>query len=262
MKALVFGVDPGPVEPPPPDANRLQRNLATTQSSLANSMQRLSSGLRVNSAKDDAAGLAIAETMTSQVRGQAVAIRNANDAISMAQTGEGALGSISGMLQRMRELAVQAANGTNNDTARTNLQTEFSELQAEITRTTTATTFNGQAVLTGSTSVVFQVGADAASAANTISISGANMGTGALATATGTSLGALLLPVGALGAWEYYRNGHVNVRASLLLALGLLVGAYFGARLNQVLSPVQAKRAFAVFLVVVAVRLWVTAKPR
>ena len=78
--------------------------------------------------------------------------------------------------------------------------------------------------------------------------------------ATGTSLGALLLPVGALGAWEYYRNGDVDVRASGLLAAGLLVGAYGGARLNQLLSPVQAKRAFAVFLALVAVRLWVTAR--
>jgi uncharacterized membrane protein YfcA len=82
------------------------------------------------------------------------------------------------------------------------------------------------------------------------------------ARATGTSLGALLLPVGALGAWEYYRNGNVDPRASVLVAAGLLVGAYFGARLNQLLSPVQAKRAFAVFLMVIAVRLWVTAKPK
>lgn len=80
------------------------------------------------------------------------------------------------------------------------------------------------------------------------------------ATATGTSLASLLLPVGALGAWAFYRNGHVDVRASFLLALGLFVGAYFGAQLNQLLSPVQAKRAFAVFLVLVAVRMWATAK--
>ena len=80
--------------------------------------------------------------------------------------------------------------------------------------------------------------------------------------ATGTSLGALLLPVGALGAYEYWRNGDIDLRASLLLAVGLFFGAFVGAKLNQVLSPVQAKRAFAVFLVMVAVRLWVTAKPR
>ena len=79
-------------------------------------------------------------------------------------------------------------------------------------------------------------------------------------TATGTSLGALLLPVGALGAWEYWRNGHLNVRASLLIALGLFFGAWFGARLNQTLTPMQAKRTFAVFLVVVAVRMWASAK--
>jgi uncharacterized membrane protein YfcA len=82
------------------------------------------------------------------------------------------------------------------------------------------------------------------------------------ARATGTSLGALLLPVGALGAWEFYRNGNVDVRASALVAAGLFFGAYVGARLNQILSPVQAKRAFALFLVVVAVRLWMTAKPK
>ena len=80
------------------------------------------------------------------------------------------------------------------------------------------------------------------------------------ATATGTSLGALLLPVGALGAWEYYRTGNLDVRSSLLLAVGLFFGAYVGARLNHVLSPVQAKRAFAVFLVLVAARLWMTAR--
>lgn len=80
--------------------------------------------------------------------------------------------------------------------------------------------------------------------------------------ATGTSLGALLLPVGALGAWEYYKHGNVDIRASLMVAAGLAVGAFFGARLNQTLSPVQAKKAFAVFLLVVAVRMWLTAKPK
>ena len=109
-----------------------QRNLNASQTSLATSMQRLSSGLRVNSAKDDAAGLAIAERMNSQVRGMSVAIRNANDAISLAQTAEGALGKIGDNLQRMRELAIQSANATNSAGDRSNLQKEFLELQSEI----------------------------------------------------------------------------------------------------------------------------------
>jgi len=138
-----------------------QRNLGTSQSSLATSMQRLSSGLRVNSAKDDSAGLAIAERMSAQVRGMNVAIRNANDAISLAQTAEGAIGKISDMLQRMRELAVQSANATNSADDRTNLNAEYGQLAAEITRTIGATKFNGQAILgTDAGAKVFQVGAN------------------------------------------------------------------------------------------------------
>jgi flagellin len=137
-----------------------QRNLNTSQSSLATSMQRLSSGLRVNSAKDDAAGLAIAERMNTQVRGMNVAIRNANDAISLAQTAEGALGKIGDMLQRMRELAVQSANATNSPADRDNLQAEYLQLGEEITRTVGSTRFNGQAILTTTGTLSFQVGAD------------------------------------------------------------------------------------------------------
>jgi len=138
-----------------------QRNLNASQSSLAVSMQRLSSGLRVNSAKDDAAGLAIAERMNTQVRGMTVAARNANDGISLAQTAEGALGKVGDMLQRMRELAVQAANGTNNGNDRTALNNEFVQLQTEVSRLVRNTTFNGSQVLTGpSTSFIFQVGAN------------------------------------------------------------------------------------------------------
>src|SRR6185436_3318432 len=111
-----------------------QRNLNTSQSSLATSMQRLSSGLRVNSAKDDAAGLAIAERMNTQVRGLNVAARNANDGISLAQTAEGALGKVGEMLQRMRELAVQSSNATNNSTDRAALQQEVAQLKEEIDR--------------------------------------------------------------------------------------------------------------------------------
>ncbi len=138
-----------------------QRNLGTSQSSLSTSMQRLSSGLRVNSAKDDSAGLAIAERMQAQVRGMNVAVRNANDAISMAQTAEGAIGKIGDMLQRMRELAVQSANATNSKDDRSNLNAEFKELQSEITRTITATKFNGKAVLgSDAGTLTFQVGAN------------------------------------------------------------------------------------------------------
>jgi len=137
-----------------------QRNLSMSQSSLATSMQRLSSGLRVNSAKDDAAGLAIAERMNTQVRGMHVAMRNANDGISMAQVGEGALGKISDMFQRMRELAVQSANGTNSSQDRVSLNQEFVQLAQEATRTLGGTQFNGQSVLATTNNSVFQVGAN------------------------------------------------------------------------------------------------------
>jgi flagellin len=138
-----------------------QRNLTASQGSMATSMQRLSSGLRVNSAKDDAAGLAIAERMQSQVRGMSVAMRNANDAISLAQTAEGALGKVNESLQRMRELAVQSANATNSDSDRTNLQAEYAELSAEITRVLGNTTFNNTVnLLSNAETLTFQVGAN------------------------------------------------------------------------------------------------------
>ena len=137
-----------------------QRNLSMSQSSLATSMQRLSSGLRVNSSKDDAAGLAIADRMNSQVRGNTVAIRNANDAISLSQTAEGAIGKIGDMLQRMRELAVQSSNATNSTTDRDNLQAEFTQLGAEITRTIDTTRFNDATILKTPGTQVYQVGAN------------------------------------------------------------------------------------------------------
>ncbi|MBV2206584.1 MAG: flagellin FliC [Pseudomonas sp.] len=139
-----------------------QRNLNTSQSSLNTALQRLSSGLRVNSAKDDAAGLAIATRMTAQSRGMSVAIRNANDAISMSQTAEGALGQIRDHLMRMRDLAVQSANATNTQTDRSALQAEFSQLQAEIDRIIGQTKFNGKTILkTDAGDNEFQVGANA-----------------------------------------------------------------------------------------------------
>ena len=138
-----------------------QRNAANTQLSLATSMQRLSSGMRVNSAKDDAAGLAIAERMSTQVRGMNVAIRNANDGISMAQTAEGALGKVGDALQRMRELAVQGRNATNTSADLGSLGKEFTELAAEITRVTAGTTFNGKAILSADAGTLsFQIGAN------------------------------------------------------------------------------------------------------
>jgi len=137
-----------------------QRNLSTSQNSLATSMQRLSSGLRVNSAKDDAAGLAIAERMNTQARGMNVAIRNANDGISMAQVGEGALGKVGDIFQRMRELAVQASNGTNSTEDRTSLNEEYVQLAREAIRTLAGTQFNGAPILASAASYEFQIGAN------------------------------------------------------------------------------------------------------
>jgi flagellin len=138
-----------------------QRNLNVSQMSLATSMQRLSTGLRVNSAKDDAAGLAIAERMNSQIRGMNVAIRNSNDAVSLAQTAEGAIGKVGDMLQRMRELAVQSSNATNGTSDRVSLDQEFQALADEIDRTLGATKFNGLSILaTNAGAQAFQVGAN------------------------------------------------------------------------------------------------------
>ncbi|ADI29378.1 flagellin [Methylotenera versatilis] len=150
-----------------------QRNLSASQSSLSTAMQRLSSGMRINSSKDDAAGLAIATKMDSQIRGQAVAIRNANDAISFSQTAEGGLAKQTDALQRMRELAVQSANGTNTSTDQANLDAEYQQLTAEVTRLSSATKFNGAAVF--GTSQTFQVGADTTDTITTASITAATI---------------------------------------------------------------------------------------
>lgn len=139
-----------------------QRNLGASQDMLATSMQRLSTGLRINSAKDDAAGLAISERFTAQIRGLDQAARNANDGISLAQTAEGALEEVTNNLQRIRELAVQSSNASNNNSDRSALQTEVSQLLSEINRVADTTTFNGVNVLDGSFSgAAFQVGANA-----------------------------------------------------------------------------------------------------
>lgn len=136
-----------------------QRNLNTSQASLATSLQRLSSGLRINSAKDDAAGLAISERINAQVKGFNVAIRNANDSISLMQVADGGAAQISDNLQRMRELAVQSANGTLNSGDRDNLTVEFNALSSEVSRLGEATKYNNVNLLNSGSTLTFQVGA-------------------------------------------------------------------------------------------------------
>ena len=159
-----------------------QRNLSSSQGALATSMQRLSSGLRVNSAKDDAAGLAIAERMNAQVRGMNVAARNANDGISLAQVAEGALSKIGDALQRMRELAVQARNASNSLSDKDSLDKEFGELAKEIQRVIGGTTFNGKHIIgSDAGTLTFQIGANTSSD-DTIDIGTTNMGAAAAIT--------------------------------------------------------------------------------
>jgi flagellin len=165
-----------------------QRNLSRSQGDLNKAMQKLSSGLRINSAKDDAAGLAISDRMTSQIRGLTQAARNANDGISLAQTAEGALQETTNMLQRMRELAVQSANDTNTVADRSSLDAEFQSLIEEMNRIATTTSFNGKTMLTGSyanpgSGFIFHVGANAN---QTISITIAGASTGGLGSGANT----------------------------------------------------------------------------
>ena len=179
-----------------------QRNASKTQGDLATSIARLSSGLRINSAKDDAAGLAISERFTAQINGLNQAARNANDGISLAQVAEGALGSISSNLQRIRELSVQSANATNSASDRAALQQEVSQLTAEIDRVATQTQFNGLNLLDGTfTAQQFQVGANAG---QTISVAGIGsartsaLGASYTAAVTGGAVTATALTAGAL----------------------------------------------------------------
>jgi len=167
-----------------------QRNAAKTDNSLSTSLQRLSSGLRVNSAKDDAAGLAIASRMDAQARGMNVAVRNSNDGISLVQTAESGMAVMGDMLQRMRELAVQATNGTNTSTDLVALNQEYTQLQGEILRTLSSVEFNGTSLLNATSAFNFQVGANSG---QTISISTANLSvTAGLASISGVGASALL----------------------------------------------------------------------
>ncbi len=208
-----------------------QRNLNGSQSALQTSLQRLSSGLRINSAKDDAAGLAISERFSTQIRGLNVAVRNANDGISLAQTAEGALAEIGNNLQRIRELAVQSANASNSASDRTALQAEVGQLLSEIDRVADQTSFNTTKLLDGSaTSFVFQVGANADETitvdtpvdANIVSLGGtittsttqssaiSALGTGVVAAGSLTIGGVDIGPLSAVGTAQQRTNQVVN----------------------------------------------------
>ena len=196
-----------------------QRALQSTDGSLSTSMKRLSTGLRINSAKDDAAGLAIAERMTSQVRGMTVASRNANDAISLAQTAEGALGKVGESLQRMRELAVQSANSTNDTSDRANLNEEYKALATEVSRVLEGTKFNGKNLLNVSTDMAFQIGADVASTDRiTVGLRDMTGGTGmklALATTGAGSIESVVSALGTISSLDVAIDEVTSARSNL-----------------------------------------------
>ena len=223
-----------------------QRNLSKSQSSLANSMQRLSSGLRINSAKDDAAGLAISDRMSAQIKGMNQAVRNSNDAISFAQTAEGALGEMTNILQRMRELSVQSANGTNSTDDRTALNSEFGELSSELDRIVDTTKFNGQNLLdgtySGSDAAVFQVGANAG---EKISVAIGNMDTNALSGGGTTINAANIASAGGASTAIASIDGALNQVDSLRGTLGAKQNRFEStiANLNNVSENLSAARS-------------------
>ena len=218
-----------------------QRNLNQSQSVQATAIQRLSSGLRINSSQDDAAGLAISERFTTQIRGMSQAARNAQDAIGLAQTAEGALASVSNNLQRMRELAVQSANGSNSQGERDALQLEFDQLRQEVNRISAQTAFAGVKLLDGTfANVNFQVGANAG---ETLSISSlANVSSGSLGTYTSASVsGAAATAFTAITAGDLTLDGPTS-------AAGISLGAISAAanateRAAQIRTAVNAVSA-------------------
>ncbi|CAN5612533.1 flagellin [soil metagenome] len=185
-----------------------QRNLSSSQASLSTSIQRLSTGMRINSAKDDAAGLAISSRMDSQVRGLTTAARNANDGVSLAQTAEGSLGKIGDMVQRMRELAVQSSNATNSASDRGALQTEVGQLKQEIDRVSQTTNFNGTKLLDGSfTAAKFQVGANAGESITVSSITNAQLAGMGTVTRASTQSSTAISSLGATSLGDLTVNG-------------------------------------------------------
>jgi flagellin len=200
-----------------------QRSQSRTQNELSTAIARLSSGLRINSARDDAAGLAISERMTAQIRGVNQAARNANDGISLAQTAEGALATVSDNLQRIRELAVQSANATNSASDRASLQLEVAQLSAEIDRVAMQTQFNGTNLLDGSfTAKVFQVGANAGQTITVSSIASAR--------------------TSALGSYQGYSlaNASIGTASSTAAALTVNVGGAGAVALGSVAVDAKA----------------------
>ena len=220
-----------------------QRNLGTSQTALNKSMERLSSGLRINSAKDDAAGLAISDRMTSQIRGLNQAVRNANDGISLSQTAEGALQETTNILQRMRELAVQSSNDTNTAADRASLNSEVTQLMAEVNRIAETTAFNGKVLLAGGFSgadnqAVFQVGANAG---QTI---GVNIGA-----ATGSALGLnSVTTINMTNSAVYNTSGTMTASATYGSSIGALtISTFAGAQgslaaIDEAISSVDTVR--------------------
>ena len=215
-----------------------QRNLTGSQSDLSTSLQRLSSGLRINSAKDDAAGLAISERFTAQIKGLNQGVRNANDGISLAQTAEGALGEVTNNLQRIRELAVQSSNATNTAADRTALQTEVTALLGEIQRVAEKSNFNSNALLNGTfNGAVFQVGADAGDSITFGNI--ANMQTAALGSAaSNTSAGLSVAASGITASSTAIAAGGVTINGT---DIGAIAAAGSAAdRAGQLVSAINA----------------------
>ncbi|MCG5510199.1 flagellin [Ectothiorhodospira lacustris] len=224
-----------------------QRNLNNTQGQLQTALQRLSSGLRINSAKDDAAGLAISERFTTQIRGQNQAIRNASDGISYSQTAEGALGEVSNLLQRIRELAVQSANATNSRSDREALNNEVKQAITEINRIAANTQFNDDNVLDGSLEqLIFQVGANAG---QTILVSGVDARGSKLGAAVNTAAaGGTTAPQAALNALleSFAEGGSTEMAAFTITAANgdtVAIGTATVSSMADVVSLINAKSA-------------------
>lgn len=217
-----------------------QRNLNGSQLGLHKSMQRLSSGLRINSAKDDAAGLAISDRMTSQIRGLNQAARNAQDGISLAQTAEGALNETTNLLQRMRELAVQSANDTNTSADRSSLNSEFSQLRTEINRIAEQTQFNKRGVLNGSVAggLKFHIGANAG---QTITVAIASAGASTLGVTAAISVGNQTAANGAITAIDTAISNVDTTRGKLGAVMNRLESTI--SNLSNVSENISASRS-------------------